>query len=405
MLFKKKKIQQLYYFVSIGSGLNQIPLIKEAKKLGFHVIGVDASVSAAGFYLCDLKIQESIENYDIIYKKLLELLVDGEIYGILSKSYGQAIITTSYLTEKFKIPFLPFSVSGSFVDKRKMKSVFSEHGIPAPALIPLSSRSKYDKIPADAYPIIIKPSVGHAKINVRMAESAEELKKHLSPKERIDGDFILEKFILGDEIIAAGIIHDKKYFLVELTDKKTSFPPYFIDMLHIAPSKYSHLSARVERIGQMVADAFGIEKSALIMEFVVDKNEELFLIEAVPEFGGEFLPDVLIPASTNYNIIAEAIKSMTKRGFKPPLPRKNKNAVAVRYITGHKGVLASCNPEGPHNVQGTVFSRIFKEIGSPINDPVTNLDRLGVVVVSAATPEEALSLSEEAASNFNIRIK
>ena len=60
MLFKKKKIQPLYYFVSIGSGLNQIPLITEAKKLGFHVIGVDASASAAGFYLCDLKIQESI---------------------------------------------------------------------------------------------------------------------------------------------------------------------------------------------------------------------------------------------------------------------------------------------------------------------------------------------------------
>jgi biotin carboxylase len=405
MLFKKKKIQPLYYFVSIGSGLNQIPLITEAKKLGFHVIGVDASASAAGFYLCDLKIQESIENYDIIYKKLLELLVDGEIYGIMSKSYGQAIITTSYLTEKFKIPFLPFSVSGSFVDKRKMKSIFTEHGIPTPDIIPLTGKAKFERIPAGAYPIIIKPNIGHAKINVRMAGNADELKKYLNPKERIDRDFLLEKFVIGDEIIAVGIIHDKKYYLVEITDKKTSFPPYFIDMLHIAPSKYAHLSGKIENIGQMVAGAFGIEKSALIMEFVVDKNDELFLIEAVPEFGGEFLPDVLIPASTNYNIIAEAIKSMTKRDFKPPQPRKNKNAVAVRYITGHTGVLASCNPEGPHNVRGTVFSRIFKEIGSPINDPVTNLDRIGVVVVSAATSDEALSLSEEATSNFNIRIK
>jgi biotin carboxylase len=405
MLFRKKKIQQLYYFVSIGSGLNQIPLITEAKKLGFHVIGVDTSASAAGFYQCDLKIQESIENYDIIYKKLLELLVDGEIYGIMSKSYGPAIITTSYLTEKFKIPFLPFSVSDCFIDKRKMKSIFAKHNIPTPSIIPLHSKTKLEKIPASTYPIIIKPNIGHAKINVRMAGNVDELKKYLNPKEQIDEDYILEKFVMGDEIIAAGIIHDKKYFLVETTDKKTSFPPYFIDMLHIAPSKYVHLSGKIENIGQMVADAFGIEKSALIMEFVVSKDEDLFLIEAVPEFGGEFLPDVLIPVSTNYNIIGEAIKSMTKRGFKPPLPRKNKNAVVVRYITGQKGILASCNPEGPHNVKGTVFSRIFKEIGSPINDPVTNLDRIGVVIVSAATVDEALSLSEEAATNFNIRIK
>src|SRR4030042_6417649 len=201
MLFKKKKIQQLYYFVSIGSGLNQIPLIQEAKKQGCHVIGVESSASAAGFYLCDLKIQESIENYNIIYKKLLELLVDGEIYGILSKSYGQAIITTSYLTEKFKIPFLPFAVSGSFVDKRKMKSIFAKHEIPTPDMISLTSRTKFEKIPADAYPIIIKPNIGHAKINVRMAGSADELNKVINRRERIDGDYILEKFVTGDEII------------------------------------------------------------------------------------------------------------------------------------------------------------------------------------------------------------
>ena len=124
MFFRKKKTQQVHYFVSIGAGLNQIPLIKEAKKLGLHVIGVDANASAPGFYHCDLKIQESIENYDVIYKKLLELLVDGEIHGIMTKSYGTAIMTTSYLAEKFNIPFIPHSNSVSFINKRKMKSIF-----------------------------------------------------------------------------------------------------------------------------------------------------------------------------------------------------------------------------------------------------------------------------------------
>ena len=57
-------------FVSICAGLNQIPLIKEAKKLGFHVIGVDNNLGAPGFLLCDLKIQESIFNCNDIYKKL-----------------------------------------------------------------------------------------------------------------------------------------------------------------------------------------------------------------------------------------------------------------------------------------------------------------------------------------------
>lgn len=405
MLFRKKKIQQLSYFVSIGAGLNQIPLITEAKKLGFHVIGVDANVSAPGFYHSDLKIQESIENYDAIYTKLLELLVDGDIHGVMTKSYGPAITTTSYLTEKFRVPFLPFASCPGFIDKSVMKSVFMKHAIPTPAPVALTPRMKLEKIPASAYPIIIKPKIGHAKTNVRMAGTLAELKKHCDAFERIDEKFMFEKFIAGDEIIAAGIVHDKKYYLVEITDKKTSYPPYFIDMLHISPSRHIGLSQKIESIGQTVTDAFGIDRAPLIMEFVVDGDGQAFLIEAVPEFGGEFIPDVMVPASAGYNIIREAVKSMTNRGFRPPQPPKNKNAVVVRYITGQKGVLASCNPDGPRNVRGTIFSRIFKEIGSPINDPVTNHDRIGVVVVSAGSAADALALSSEAASNFNIRIK
>ncbi len=405
MFFRKKKTQQLRYFVSIGAGLNQIPLINEAKKLGFHVIGVDASASAPGFYHCDLKIQESVENYDAIYMKLLELLVDGDIHGVMTKSYGPAIITTSYLTEKFKVPFLPFAASGGFIDKSAMKSVFLQHSIPTPKPVPLPPRMKLEKIPASSYPIIIKPRVGHAKINVRMADTAEELKKYCNPPDSFNETFMLEQFIAGDEIIVAGIVHNKKYYLVEITDKKTSYPPYFIDIMHVSPSRYLDLSPAIEAIGQTVADAFGIERSPLIMELVVDKEGRPFLIEAVPEFGGEFIPDVLVPASAGYNLLRESIKSATGMVFKPPQAPKSKNAVVVRYIIGQKGTLASCNPDGPRNVRGTIFSRIFKEIGSPISDPVTNHDRIGVVVVTAGTAAEALALSSEAASNFNIRIK
>lgn len=401
MLFHKRKRQQLKYFVSIGSGLNQIPLIAEAKKLGFHVIGVDANVSAPGFYQCDLKIQESVENYDIIYKKLVELLVDGDIHGVMTKSYGPAIVTTSYLTDKFKIPFIPFSISGSFIDKKKMKSHFIEHNILTPYIIHQNPRSRT----TGGFPVIVKPNVGHAKTNVRLAADSAELKKICAAHYRSEDDYILEKYIEGDEIIVAGVIHDGRYHLIEITDKKTSYPPYFIDMVHISPSQFQHLSKKIEAIGQQVADAFRIARSPLIMELVINGDDEPFLIEAVPEFGGEFIPDVLVPASVSYNFLGEAIRSMTNSGFRPPQPQKKRNAVVVRYINGQKGVLASCNPEGPRDVEGTIFSRIFKEIGSPINDPVTNHDRIGVVVVSAATREEALALSETAASNFNIRIK
>ncbi len=405
MLLKKKKSQQLNFFVSIGSGLNQIPLITEAKKLKFHVIGVDHNSAAPGFYSCDLKIQESIENRDVLYKKLRELLIDGDIIGIMTKSYGQAIVTTSYLTDKFNIPFLPHAMSRHFINKKKMKSVFAENGIDTPPLIPYSAKTKLDKILEAQYPIIIKPNSGHAKFNVRLVKKLKELSDFLSSQENPE-DFILEKFIPGEEIIVAGIIHNKKYHLVEITDKETTYPPYFIDIMHTAPSRHQHLASKIERIGQKVAAAFSIINSPLIMEFIITEAGEPYLIEAVPEFGGEFLPDILIPASTGYNFISEAIKSLTSKNFRAPSKTgKHKNAVAVRYLVGAKGVLASCNPDGPRLETGTIFSRILKDIGSHVNDPVTNLDRIGVVIATAPTVEQAVTISKKAADNFNIRIK
>jgi len=131
----KKEKNPIKFFVSIGAGINQFPLIQEAKKMGFNVIGVDGNVQASGFVQCDLKIQESIENFKDIYTKLLELLIDGAIVGVMTKSYGIAIKSTSYLTNKFNIPFMPFDRTDDFINKKKMKSVFKEHGIATPKLM------------------------------------------------------------------------------------------------------------------------------------------------------------------------------------------------------------------------------------------------------------------------------
>ncbi|MCU0822485.1 MAG: hypothetical protein MUC95_08435, partial [Spirochaetes bacterium] len=119
MAWKKKSSSQNNIFVSIGAGINQIPLIREAKKLGLLIVGVDQSVHAAGISECDIRIHESIENYDEIYKKLSELLLHGEIKGVLSKSFGSAIKTSSYIANKLNIPLISYKRVDDFLDKKK----------------------------------------------------------------------------------------------------------------------------------------------------------------------------------------------------------------------------------------------------------------------------------------------
>ncbi len=401
MFWKKKKTVTMDFFVSIGAGINQLPLIIEAKNLGFHVIGIDNNSYAPGFLKCDLKIQESIENYEQICGKLRELLIHGDICGILTKSYGSAMRTTSYLAEKFNTPFLPFERSLDFIDKKKMKTVLLGSGIPTPRQHRFSPRTNFKKLEKKTFPVISKPATGHAKEGIRLCDGPDSLKSVYMKNRKS----VFEEFITGDEIIAAGMVYRGKYHLIDVSDKERTPLPWFVDLMHVSPSRYYRLSDAISSIGQAVADAFEIATSPLIMEFIVSEGDRLFLIEAVPEFGGEFIPDILIPARTGYNVIREAVRAVTGAGFNQPPKKKNNNAVVIKYITGQDGVLASCNPEGPKRVRGHIFSRIIKEIGSEVKGPEDNHDRIGVVAVRGRDVRDAMALAEEAVQSLNIVIR
>ncbi len=405
MFLNKNKKKGIRFFISIGAGVNQLPLITAAKSLGFQVIGVDNNTSAPGFIKCDLKIQESIDDYLEIYTKLLELLIDGKIEGILTRSYGSAIRTASFLSEKFGIPFIPFDRCDDFINKKRMKEILFNYDIPTPGVHLLSAKSKLTRMNDSQFPIIIKPLEGHAKTDVRYLKSISELSRFQQQVKKSESGFIYEQYIPGNEIIAIGIIVKKMFHLIDITDKVTTFPPYFVDRIHISPSKFYHLFDKIEALGQRVTESFDIVTSPIIIEFIVDRNEELHLIEAVPEFGGEFISDVMIPSRLGYDIFREAVNAVTGGDFNLPVRNKGGGVVVCRYLIGDKGTLASFNPEGPKKIKGVIYSRIFKEIGAEVRKPVTNHDRLGVVIVKGKTADEAVRLSEEAEASFNIRIK
>jgi biotin carboxylase len=398
MFWKKTKSKTRDFFVSIGAGLNQIPLIIEARNMGFQVIGVDKDSAAPGFYHCDLKIQESIEDYENIYIKLREMMFDGNISAIMTKSYGNAIITSAYLCEKFKVPSIPFEESKKFLSKKTTRKIYSDKGIKLPDSAKLKSKNL-----ASQFPVVAKPQKGHAKADVKLLHNESEFKKFLKNHEK--SDFIFEKFIPGSEIICAGLIEDGKYYHILMSDKKTTPHPFFVDLTHSTPSKYIHLTDNTIEIGQMIADTFNIHTSPLIMEFIVDENEELYLLEAVPEFGGEFIPDVMVPAATGYNHLGGAIKAMTGDSPKKPSKGAIPAPVVVKYITGDNGVLSSCSTDAVKLMPDVLFTRIFKTIGSRIKSPEMNHDRIGVIAAKGKTLEQAMETALTAEEKMNIRIK
>jgi biotin carboxylase len=325
-------------------------------------------------------------------------MFDGNISSIMTKSYGNAIITSAFLCEKFKVPSLPFEESRKFLSKKTTRKIFIEKGIRVPDSAKINSK----KI-ADQFPIVAKPQKGHAKADVKLIHNENEFKKFIKTHEK--NEFIFEKFIPGKEIICAGLIENRKYYHILMSDKKTTPHPYFVDLIHTTPSKFIHLTDKTIQIGQIIADTFNIQTSPMIMEFIVDENEELHLLEAVPEFGGEFIPDIMVPAATGYNHLAGAIKAVTDESAKKPQKGTVPYPVVVKYITGENGILSSCSTDTVKLMPDILFTRIFKTIGSRIKSPEMNHDRIGVIAARGKTIEHAMENAIAAEEKMNIRIK
>lgn len=397
-LFKKKYRPQKQ-FVSIAAGENQLPLIKAARQSGYNIISVDRNTQAPGFLLSDIRIQESIEDYDEIYKKLRELLLEGKINLVMSRSYGQATKTAALVCEKLKLPFIPSPSIDLINNKKDMKNIFSEHNIPTPSFIQYNPRRKrgYN------YPLVIKPVEGHAKNGVKLLEGSEDLDRYLDANRELFKHFIMEEYIDGDEIIVFGLVHNRTFHLYEITDKITTPAPYFVDTMHISPSKYTERAAEISELGQKVVDAFSIERAPLVMEIKI-KDDQLYVLEAVPEFGGEHIPEIIIPRSSGTNYFQSAINAMGNDQFSPYLFKKNRTPIVIKFISGKKGKLVSFQKPDT-SISQIVDYKVFKAAGSTTSKPESNHDRIGFVAATDRTIEGAIEACDKAIESMKISYK
>ncbi|MBN1499451.1 MAG: ATP-grasp domain-containing protein [Spirochaetes bacterium] len=395
--FRKK---QLKVFISVGAGNNQLPLINAARELGYHVIGIDQDTSSPGLLASNIKIQESIHDYEEIYQKIRELFIDGKIHAVLTRSYGEAVKTTSFLCEQLGINYFPFGRVEDFLNKKRMKNILKQNGIRTPSFKTYTAKTKTIK----NFPCIVKPFSGHAKSNVKLINNAAELTAYIKSNQDEDS-FLIEEYIAGSEIIAIGLTVNGKFRLYSLSDKETTPPPYFADVRHVSPSAYSDRWDEIEAIGQKLSEAFELHTTPLLYEIRINGKGEMFVIEAAPEFGGEYISDIMIPETTGSNIFKNAIKTMDDKNTElSPVKRNHKNVI-IRYITGENGFLNSFDQINIKNFRDNlIYLNMFKKPGSKTAIPTTNHDRIGVIITKGKTREAAETASDEILKNLNINI-
>ncbi|MBK8394425.1 MAG: ATP-grasp domain-containing protein [Leptospiraceae bacterium] len=401
---------KLGYIISIGAGKNQLPFILKCKELGLKVIAIDQNPQAPGFLHSEIKIFLSVLEYRKIYAFLLKLILDEPILGIGVRSYGNAVLTASYLAKKFDLISTDVEVLAKFYNKKTMKAFLGDNKVLVPkAYSWQNGRGIVKFIQTISYPCILKPVNNIAKLGIEVFDNENSLMPRISEIKSKSEQFLLEDYIVGEEVTVIGFVQNGKFQLVSLSDKvTTNYPPY-IELSHQVPSKQIKYVGEIKLICQNIVDVTQLKNSPIVAEFKITNQGEIYLMEIMPEVGGEYLADYLIPEFYNYDYFRNYISLLTGFAILPVDYKKTKEKEILSqicFISPPEGKSRLAYYSQVSSADGKIYlNENLKQIGDSLNTKQGNACRVKVIGISHPRIKNPVELDSLIRKNVNAKFE
>jgi predicted ATP-grasp superfamily ATP-dependent carboligase len=210
------------YFISVGAGQGQLPLIEEIKRFGYKVISIDKNNDAPGRWISDIFL--NISTYDS--QKIIKYLESSsvKIAGILTRATGEPVLTVAKIAQKFHLKSLDITNATLFTNKFLLISALNKYDVPSPKMLSKSDLNNID------YPVFVKPSktvLSHAamKICFNKKELYEAIKQAGDISETKDVN--IEEYLTGRDVVSIDFIVDGQIVHIATIGELSSGEPYF----------------------------------------------------------------------------------------------------------------------------------------------------------------------------------
>ena len=251
---------------------------------------IKRAITKLGYNALILPISDIVANPDVVRKVILVYVV---AYGGIGENGGfQAFL------EENNVPFTGSisSVSALCKDKYLCKKMLAKIGIPTPdgfsfdCLTTESQLLKKMLLQKITFPIILKPRFnGGSSVGIQIVTNHNQLKSALCEIRKFDNQFILEKYIYGDDYIAGGITINGISHIFPIGKAKINKDQNFADRFsqgksiftlsknEIVDTKISKLTERINLFLEITGMSY--------IDFRVDYNDNPYFIEIGTMYG------------------------------------------------------------------------------------------------------------------------
>lgn len=383
----------------------QMPLIKQAKKMGLKVYVVDRDSQCPGITNADVPIVVDISDEEMVLAEVKKMLSQG-IGGVVTVGTDFSR-TVSRIGEYYEVPVLPYIQTQLLTDKSLMRQKFTNSGLLQPDFRIVSDEESFVKtlkyFSKKKLSVVVKPidsmgARGVKKLLLKKEEGKDNRGKFLyerlshylidfnkamnfSRKKKV----IIEEVISGKEYSLDALAYGGEIVVTGIADRIIEFSPYFIETGHVIPSqahgeviqrlKEGFLEAiRVITDGQKVQGAF---KGDIFMS----EDNQVIIGEVAGRLSGGYMSSYTYPLSSGINLMEAVIK--LSLGVSPfPLQEQTLGVVIERAVISKPGkVIGVKYVQETMNCPGVKKVFIHVQKGDKILSPENNLMKSANVIV------------------------
>ncbi len=299
--------------ICLAAGKSQLPVIAKAKSLGYTIVAIDKNKDAPGFEYADYKIYQSTYDADLIIKELNSLSKKLKWIGVINRSSGPPVITAAKICKHFKLPGVPIESAESLVNKDQMRIACSKKNIPTPNY-EIYEVDECNSVNIEKYPVVVKPAlslVGKSGVSIIRSEDKVESSIKYATKNTINKKILLEEFLKGPDLSLISFVNGGQLFplclLEEINIEKkdgTLSPRGY--KTHESDS--DNWTKQAQDIAKKIISKFNIERSAFMISFRSDSNNNLRLIEVHLDIGGDLMIEAFYPRAFHFDFLKLAVE-------------------------------------------------------------------------------------------------
>lgn len=296
----------------LGGSTSQVIAIKKAKAMGLYVIICDYLPDNPGQYAADEFYQVSTTDKEAV----LELARTLDLDAVICYASDPAAPTAAYVCEKLGLPTSPYESVMILSNKDTYRDYLQKHSFCTPRS---ASFTEYEALERDIesfrFPVMIKPVDSSGSKGINKVTSREELKaawddaiRYTRAKRVLAEEFVEKEGyqVSGDGFSVDGIL---KFRCFGNEFYSSNGIKEYVPLGECWPSVLSsRLQDKIHAEVQRLITCLGMKTGAYNIEVILDKDENVYIMELGARNGGSLIPQITEYA-TGVDMVEYTIKA------------------------------------------------------------------------------------------------